>query len=189
MYGRRLYPLLLNMKKASQSIAYTKRLAASALLAALSFVFMYIGTLTGVMDLCAVVVGALCCAFAVIELGSFWPWLVCAVSGVLCLLFLPDKFCALEYISLGGIYPILKYIFEKLPLWLSWVCKAVSLNVMLTLCLLIAKFVLGISDDWVAFNAVVYILANAFFVLFDYALTVFITYYTVKLRHRMKIRL
>ncbi len=177
------------MKRSSQSIAYTKRLVMSAVLCALSFVFMYIGTLTGVMDLCAVVVGALCCAFAVIELGSFWPWLVCSVSGVLCLLLLPDKFCALEYIALGGIYPILKSLFEKLPIALSWCLKAVSLNIMLTLCLIIAKFIIGIQDDWVAFNLTVYLLANGFFVLFDYSLTVFISYYINKLRHRIKFNL
>lgn len=177
------------MKRQNTTQQYTKRLVFAAILSAVSFVFMYLGTLTGVMDLCAVVVGALCCAFAVIELGNFWPWLICAVSGVLCLVFLPDKFCALEYIALGGLYPILKSLFEKLPTAVSWVLKAVSLNIMLTLCLLVAKFLFGISDEWVAFNAVVYLLANAFFFFFDYALTVFISYYMIKLRHRLKIKL
>ena len=177
------------MKKHNNTLAGTKRLVLSAILAAISFVFMYLGTLTGVMDLCAVVVGALCCAFAVIEMGGIWPWMIWAVSGVLCLVFLPDKFCALEYIALGGLYPILKSLFEKLPTVISWILKAVSLNLMLTLCLFVAKYLFGISDEWVAFNLLVYLLANAFFLLFDYALTVFISYYMIKLRHRFKIKL
>ena len=160
----------------------------AALLSALSFVFMYLGTLTGVMDLCAVVIGSLCCAFAVIELRAFWPWMVCTVTGVLCLLFLPDKFIALEYIALGGLYPILKAYFEKYPKVLSWALKIFSFNVMLTACLLAAKFVLGIPSEEIGFGILVYVLGNGFFVFFDYALTVFISYYLQRLRHRLHIR-
>ena len=162
---------------------------AAAMLAALSFVFMYLGTLTGVMDLCAVVVGALCCAFAVIELRGIWPWLVFAVCGTLCIVFLPDKFIALEYIALGGLYPILKSYFERLPRLFSWMAKIASFNVMLTACLLAARFLMGVQEEWVAFNLVVYLVGNAFFVLYDYALTVFITYYMNKLRRRLRLKL
>ncbi|MBE6587350.1 MAG: hypothetical protein E7647_02915 [Ruminococcaceae bacterium] len=177
------------MKKESKSFVRAKRLAVSALLSALSFVFMYAGALTGVFDLCAVVAGALFCAFAVIELRGIWPWLVCATTGALSLLLLPDKFVALEYIALGGIYPILKAYFERLPKVPSWAAKLGAFNVMLTLCLILARFVMGIQEEWVAFNALVYLAGNVFFVIFDYSLTVFISYYMNKLRQRMKIKI
>ena len=74
------------------------RLCAAAMICALSFALMYMGTLTGVGDLCAAVLGALGTAFAVIELGGAWPWIIAAACSVLCLLLLPDKFAALEYI-------------------------------------------------------------------------------------------
>jgi len=176
------------MKRENKSIRHTKCLVAAALLSALSFVFMYIGTLTGVMDLCAVVVGALCCAFAVVELRGVWPWLLCTVTGALCLIMLPDKFIALEYITLGGLYPILKAFFERLPKLPSWVLKITVFNVMLTACLLLAKFVLSVPSDEIGFSIIVYLVGNAYFIFYDYALTVFISYYMVKLRHRMKIR-
>lgn len=166
----------------------TKKLTFAAILSALGFVIMYLGTLTGVFDLCAVVVGALCCVYAVIEMGGIWPWLVASVTGTLCIVFLPDKFCALEYIALGGLYPIFKAIFERLPRTLSFALKLGLFNIMLTLCLLLAKYLLGISEEWVAFNWVVYLVCNGFFIFYDYALSVFISYYTVKLRHRLKIR-
>lgn len=177
------------MKKESKSYVRAKRLAFAALLSALSFVLMYAGALSGVFDLCAVVGGALCCAFAVIEMGGMWPWLVCSVTGALSLLLLPDKFVALEYIALGGIYPILKSYFERFPKALSWVAKIASLNVMLTVCLVLAKYLLGIQEEWVSINLVVYLVCNVFFVIFDYALTVFISYYLTRLRHRIKINL
>lgn len=177
------------MKKESKALSNTKRLVMAAILCALSFIFMYLGTLSGVMDLCAVVGGALCCCFAVIELGSVWPWLVFAVTGVLCLVLLPDKFPALEYIALGGLYPILKAYFERLPRFISLIVKIAVFNLMLTVCLLIAKFILGLPSEEIGFSLAVYVLGNLFFLLFDYALTVFITYYMKKLRHRLKIRL
>ena len=177
------------MKKESKSFIRAKRLAFAALLSALSFVLMYAGALSGVFDLCAVVGGALCCAFAVIEMGGMWPWLVCSVTGSLSLLLLPDKFVALEYIALGGIYPIIKAYLERLPKAPGYALKVLSFNVMLTVCLLLAKFVLGIQDEWAAFNVIVYLAGNVFFLIFDYALTVFITYYVQRLRQKLKIRL
>ena len=177
------------MKKESKSFIRAKRLAFAALLSALSFVLMYAGALSGVLDLCAATAGAVFCAFAVIEMGGAWPWLVCAVTGTLSLLLLPDKFIALEYIVLGGAYPILKAYFERFPKIPSYALKILSFNAMLTVCLLLAKFVMGIQDEWAALNIVVYLAANVFFLIFDYALTVFITYYVQRLRHKLKIRL
>ena len=176
------------MKKESKTLANAKRLCAAGVLSALGFAFMYFGALTGVLDLCAVVVGAVCCAFAVIELSGMWPWLVATVTGALCLLLLPDKFAALEYIALGGLYPILKAYFERLPRVPSWCLKVVCFNLMLTACLLLARFVLGIGEDWVALNVAVYAVANAFFVLYDVALTTFISFYLKRIRGRLKIR-
>lgn len=166
----------------------TKKIALSAMLAALSFVLMYLGTLTGVFDLCAVTLGALGCAFAVIEIGGVWPWLIAAVTGVLSLLLLPEKFAALEYIVLGGIYPILKSYFERLPKIWAWVSKIVYFNVMLTAALLAAKYLMGVDEDWATFSAVVFVFANVFFVIFDIALTMFISVYVVRLRKRFKIK-
>lgn len=186
MHGRRLHPLLLTVMKLKAKS--TKKLTFAAILSALGFVIMYLGTLTGVFDLCSVVIGSLCCAYAVIEMGGIWPWLIASVTGTLCIVFLPDKFCALEYIALGGLYPILKAVLERLPRVLSFVLKLCLFNLMLTVCLLLAKYLLGISEDWVTFNWVIYLVCNVFFVFYDYALSVFISYYMVKLRHRLKIR-
>ncbi len=167
----------------------TKKIAVSAMLAALSFVLLYLGTLTGVLDLCAVTLGALGCAFAVIEMGGIWPWLVAAVTGVLSLLLLPDKFPALEYIVLGGIYPIIKSYVERLPKIPAWVIKLLYFNGMLTLCLLTAKYLLVIDEDWAALSMAVYVFANVFFVVFDVALTTFISVYIIRLRKRFKFKL
>ena len=84
----------------NRSFKKTVKLTLCAALSGLSFIALYLGTIAGVFDLCAVVVGALCMAFAVIEFGGVWPWLVCAVASVLSFVLLPDKMVALEYIFL-----------------------------------------------------------------------------------------
>ncbi len=149
---------------------------------------LYLGTVTGVFDLCAVVVGALCVAFAVIEFGGIWPWLVCSVTSVLSMAMLPDKMVALEYIFLGGVYPIIKYYFEGAKPLLSWIFKLVYFNVAMTAVLLAARFVFPGDESWQILGPVAYVLGNVFFVVFDYALTTFITFYLRRLRKKLKIK-
>ena len=175
-----------NKKNSSKS---ARRTAVSAMLAGLSFVFMYIGTLAGVLDLCACVAGALCTAIAVIEIGGAYPWLICGVCGTLSLLCLPDKFCGLEYIVLGGLYPILKACFERFrSKVLQWAVKLIYFNVCLGICLVLANYVLSGQADWAAYTWAAFGLGNVFFVIFDIALTTFISVYITRLRQKLKIK-
>ncbi len=166
----------------------TMKLTICAILAGLSFACLYLGTVTGVFDLCAVVVGAVCIAFTVIEFGGVWPWLTCAVASVLSFVLLPDKMVAFEYLFLGGAYPILKYYFESKKAVVSWIFKLVYFNLALTVTLLVAKFVFPNDEAWQIMGVVAYILGNSFFVLYDYALTTFISFYLRNLRKKLKIK-
>ena len=166
----------------------TMKLTICAVLAGLSFTFLYLGTVTGVFDLCAVVVGAVCTAFAVIEFGGMWPWLVCAVTSVLSFVLLPDKMVAFEYLFLGGAYPVLKYYFECKSTAVSWVLKFVYFNVALTVTLLVAKFVFPNDEAWQIMGVMAYVLGNMFFAFYDYALTSFISFYFRVLRNKLKIK-
>ncbi len=165
-------------------------LTVCAILAGLSFVALYIGTVTGVFDLCAVVLAAVCTAFAVIEFGGMWPWLICIVTSVLSFILLPDKMVSFEYIFLGGAYPIIKYYIEnntRKPV-LGWIFKFAYFNAALTVTLLVAKFVFPNDESWQILGPVTYIVGNAFFGLYDYALTTFISFYLRILRKKLKIR-
>lgn len=164
------------------------RLAAASMIAATSFALMYIGTLAVVFDLCAVTLGAVGTVFAVIELRGSWPWLIAAVCSMLCLLLLPDKFAAIEYMILGGIYPIVKSYIERLPKYFRWPLKLLYLNAMLTGGLMIAKYVLMISEEWVALNVAVYAMSNVTFILFDIFLTQIISIYINRYRKKLKIK-
>ena len=166
----------------------TLKLTVCAILAGLSFVSLYLGTITGVFDLCAVVLGAVCTAFAVIEFGGMWPWLICAVSSVLSFVLLPDKMVGFEYLFLGGAYPILKYFFEGRKPVVAWIFKFLYFNLALTITLLVAKFVFPNDEAWQIMGISAYVLGNIFFAVYDYALTTFISFYLRVLRRKLKIK-
>lgn len=172
----------------SKSYKNALKLTVCAILSGLTFVSLYLGTLSGVFDLCAVVVGAVCIAFAVIEFGGVWPWMVCAVVTTLSLILLPDKMVAFEYLFLGGAYPILKRVFEGRKKLLSYVFKLIYFNAALTVTLLAAKLLFPGDEAWQIFGPVAYLLGNAFFLFYDYALTTLISAYIFRLRKKLKIK-
>ena len=173
----------------------TKKIVLCAILSALSFAALYLGTLTGVFDLCAVVIGAVIVAYTCIELKGFYPWSVCIVTFTLSLVLLPDKLVAFEYLFLGGAYPIIKAAAEKGRRSVEWIIKLVYFNVSLAAFLILEKFVFVSSDavfsgdlsKLVIVGVICFL--NAFFAFYDYALTRFITYYFIKLRKKLKFNL
>lgn len=180
----------------NNTLKHTKRTATSALLAALSFAVLYFGAISGIFDLCAVVVGALCVVYARIEMGGIYPWMICAVTFTLSLLLLTDKLVAFEYLFLGGFYPILKSFAErkgrKRGRVVKWAIKLGYFNAALLVFLTLAKFVF-VSEDFIITGTTpgvavaIFFIANAFYIFYDYAMTKFITYYLKVLRKKLKI--
>ena len=174
-------------KKENKTLQNTKNLALAALFSALCFVLMYFGTVTMVLDLCAVTASALIIILAVIEIGGIYPWLIWAVTGVLCLLLLPDKYVALEFALYGGIYPMLKAFFERFPKIIAWLFKLLYFNIAFTVSVFIAKYLLAVSDIGFELKAVAYLCANAFFIISDICFSVMISTYFRTIRPRLRL--
>lgn len=181
MLRRRPYKVLLNMKK-------TKKLAAGAVLCSVGVAVLLIGNIISVLDLSMVVIASLAVVFAVIEMGSPYPYLIYAVTGILAVILLPDKTIALEYILFGGIYPIFKAIFERFHYVVSWILKLSAFNTGLLLLIFIAGRILHIPDTGFEFTLAVFAAANVFFVVYDIALGRIITFYIVVLRKRLGLK-
>lgn len=173
-------------KKENKSFENTKKVALSGIFSALCLVIMYIGALSGIGDLLAVVVSAMIVVIAVIEAGGIFPWLIWAVTGVLCLFFLPDKYVALEFVLFGGIYPMVKSYLERFPLFISWSMKILYFNVAFAGSFALAKFVFYVSDIGFELKIASFILANLFFILSDVFLSLMISMYMVKVRPRIR---
>jgi hypothetical protein len=164
----------------------TRRLTACGILCALGVVMMYLGAVTDILDLTMMMLSSLCIAFAVIEIGVRWAWLIWGVTAALCLLLLPSKTIALLYL-LGGMYPIAKSAFERLHPVLCWVLKFSMFNTVQLFFILLAQKVLGLSGEGYEFIAADMLVNNVVFLLYDFALTACITLYLLRLRKRMKL--
>ena len=109
------------------------------------------------------------------------------VTAVLSLLLLPSKFAAGTYLLFGGIYPVLKNLFEKLHYAVAWVLKLSYFNTILSILLAASLFLFHVEDPDMGFNLLTYGLANLTFILYDRATSLLVTMYLVKLRKRLRI--
>ena len=165
----------------------TKKLAVSAMLSALGVVILYLGSVLNVLDLTAVAIVSLFMYFAIEEIGSPYYFWIYGVVGILSLLFLPDKFAAVAFITLGGLYPMLKPPLDKLPKIPSALCKLIYFNVILTALIAASLFVLHVEDEDLGFNILTYILGNFAFITYELALNVIMKAYRSVLRDRLRI--
>lgn len=162
----------------------SKKVALCGVFAALAVTMLYLGGLT-LLDLTVVAVCALMTMIIVAEAGVRSAWIYTAVTGVLALILLPNKIYAFEYICFGALYPVAKMYFERMRPLLAWPVKISFLDILLMGCVLLAQKVFMLGEEYFALNAVTILVGTAFFVLYDLALTVCITFYIVKLRKRL----
>ena len=165
----------------------TKKITLCGIMAALALAIMYIGGLT-VLDLSVVLFCALITMFLMVEVGERMTWTYFAVTVFLAFLILPSKMYAFEYTFFGALYPILKLHFEKLKKPVAWAVKIISLDVMLLVCVLLAKFIFALGDEYFPVGIATFVVGSAFFVLYDRALTMCISFYIVKLRNKLKLK-
>ena len=171
--------------KTSKSFEKARNLALSSLMAGACFAIMYVCSLTGVFDLCAVVICSMIVIVAVIEVGGIYPWLIWLVSGTLCMIFIPDKFAAMEFALFGGVYPMIKAYLERYPAFISWTLKLTFFNIVLTGAFYIAKFFFPGTDVGFTLGAGAYALGNIFFIMADITFSLLISMYFTKIRPRI----
>jgi len=165
----------------------TKRIALLSLFCALGVVILYLGSFIDVLDMSAAVLASLLCVAAVIEYGSSSAWLVYAATSCLSLLVLPQRMPAFMYAVFFGFYPIIKQKLEgRLKRWVCWLVKVVIFNAAIVLWIAAAKWLFLIEDTPLAFDVLVFLLANATLLLYDVALTRAVSFYIFKIRKRFK---
>ena len=164
----------------------TRVLALCSVFSALGVIILYLGALIEVLDLSMAVVASLLVIIAVIELGGIYPWLIYAVTSVLSLLLLPNKFGAVVYFAFAGFYPILKERLERVPGLVCLVLKLVIFN----LCMLAMYGVACALSLVINAEAALWMIGvtlNLLFVVYDIALTRLIGTYLRVWRKKLKI--
>ncbi len=172
----------------------TKKLTVSAMTVALGVLFMTLGAVLSVLDLSCAVLASLLVSFIYIEIGSPYTWLVWLATSLISFLLFPGSFMWLVYLSVFGIYPILKGYIERLPRTLWLVLKLVFLNAMMALLVLFSEVLVGqsffgdVSDipfDPMIVYAILWVLLNVAFILYDRLIVVLVVFYERKIRPRL----
>ena len=148
----------------------TKKLALSAIFAAVGVVILFLGSLLEVLDISAACIASLIVLFCLTEMGVAYAAGVYATVTVLSFIILPNKMAAFFFAFFFGPLPITKMLFEKLGTKtgavLCWLFKLLLFNAELVAFWFLAKGLLEIPEK--TFIIVLYaVLSNAMFVLAD----------------------
>lgn len=170
----------------------SRKVAFGGIIAALSLGFML---LTGVFPFGTYAfpcfAGILLTAI-VIEFGTVWAiGVYCGVS-VLSFLIVSDKEAALYYTLILGIYPVLKSIFERIPLkWLGFLVKLVYFNIFAVAAFFLSVYVLGVPIESFSLFGVnmpllFLFMGNIVFIVYDICVTRLVSVYLNIWRQRFK---
>lgn len=163
-----------------------KKLTVSAILSALCVLFLFLGSLLPAVKVSAVAVAGLLPAVAVIHCGWFWASGVYIVAGVLSVLLLPDKTCAVWFLLVFGHYGIFKSLFERIPSRIAeWILKIALFAVCIALMFLFFKtfFLAALPKyaEWMLFAGLLIC-----FVLYDIAFSALISFYSRRIQPHVK---
>ena len=167
----------------------TKKLTLSAMLVAMGVVIMAVGSVTEVLDLSTSVLASMLVAFACIEIGSPYNYLVWLATTALSVIIFPFSLAWMSYLFAFGLWPIIKGLVERTPrpLWLP--LKAVFSLFAISAMAITVQLVTGVplvvaEKKWMVIG--LYAILFLCFFLYDAAMSAFIRFYLIKLRHRFK---
>lgn len=164
------------------------KVAFGAILTALSVILLFLGGITGTLDLAAAALASFCVIFAVIEMGYGSAFLVYAAASVLGIL-LPVKAPALFFAAFFGYYPLVKSLSEKLSLVISYVIKlavySVAYLVMIAFSLVVITEDIATGNKLILIYAALYLACAVILMIYDIALTRIITAYIGSLRKKL----
>jgi len=164
------------------------KVAYPAILGALSLVLIYVGSVVPSGSWGIVAVAGLFPAAAVISVSLKAGAICWAGASILALLLIPDKFCALMYAILFGLYPIIKALIErirrKVP---EYLLKLAFFNVVFSVLFLTMKTaVLGSLPTALSVVWVLYLVGNVVFLIYDFGFSKLISLYIARIDHVMR---
>ena len=164
------------------------RLAFCAICAGLSTAVLWLGAVTGLFDLSALLFAGTITVVMRIEAGEKFSWVAVAVTFVLAIVFLPEKLLALGYLAVSGAYPLLVRFLPKrgVPLVLSRLAIGSALA---GIYFLLIKFLFTGSYDVGEKYLMPFVLAGGvvLFFVYDRWLDLFARFYEFRLRPRLRI--
>jgi hypothetical protein len=165
------------------TVKSSRKIALSGMLSALNVLIMFFGSVFQTLDLTTAAAAGITIVFAMVELGTKYAFSVYAVSSVLALVLLPNRSPAIIFAIFAGLYPILKAYLQRIKSkWMTYVVKLVIFNLFFTAIIAVGKYVFMLADEFYAYSWIVYVLGNATFILYDYALDKLVLFYVIKIK-------
>lgn len=161
------------------------RVAYPAILGALAVIIVYLASLAPTGKWGIVAVAGLLPAAAVVSVGLKAGFLCWAGASILMLLLVPEKFCALLFTTLFGLYPMVKSAAEKpRKRLLEYAVKLIFFNAVFTLLYLTMMGAMMASLPPVLEESlwVLYLAANIVFVAYDYGFSRLIAVYIARVQ-------
>lgn len=161
------------------------RVAYPAILGALAVIIVYLASLAPTGKWGIVAVAGLLPAAAVVSVGLKAGFLCWAGASILMLLLVPEKFCALLFTALFGLYPMVKSAAEKpRKRLLEYAVKLIFFNAVFTLLYLTMMGAMMASLPPVLEESlwVLYLAANIVFVAYDYGFSRLIAVYIARVQ-------
>ena len=170
----------------------TLRVALCGVIAALCLVLMIMTGLIPIGTYAFPCFAGIFISAIVIEYGCKWAWGVYVVASVLSLFLAADKEAVIYFIVLFGYYPILKGVIEnkvKKRLF-QYMLKFIIFNAAAVASFFAGTFLLSIpAEEYTLFGIYVpwifLIIGNLFFLLYDFAVSVFIAQYIQRIRGKI----
>ena len=161
-----------------------KEITLSAILVALTNIILYLNFLLPISTISILTLASLLIPIALIKGSIKSAFLVYIASSIIGFFILPINIILL-YILFFGIYGIVKYYIEKLnKLYLEIFFKIIFCNISLFISIFVSKSFIAIEITklpiWL-----LWIIAQPVFLIFDYALTLLISFYMQRIHNRI----
>lgn len=170
----------------------TQRVAVCGIVSALGLALMMLTTIIPIGTYALPCFAGIFISAVVVEYGCKWALGVFAVVSILSLFLAGDKEAVLYFAAFFGYYPIFKCVAEKKikSIVLQYIIKFILFNLAAVVSFFMAMFFLSVpTEEFTIFGLylpfVFLVVANVFFLLYDFAVTVFVSNYVVRLRGKI----
>lgn len=161
-----------------------KEITLSAILIALTIIILYLNLLLPISTISILTLASLLIPIALIR-GSMKSAILVYISSSIIGLFLIPINIILLYILFFGIYGIVKYFIEKINnMPLEILFKIIFFNIILFISFFIFKTFISIQITKLPIS-LFWIMAQVVFLIFDYALSLLITFYLEKIHTKV----
>lgn len=157
-----------------------------AMITVLSVVLLYLSAVLITTKLSLLAIASVLVAIAVLETDARGGALVYMATSVLGFAIVPDKLFMLSYICFFGLYPVAKYAVEKLARWgIEWMLKILIFNALAFAGYSVWKLFLPQQLELPVSIWLAVLFAEVLFVVYDYALSLAIGYYTEHIKPKL----